>query len=310
METSQQLSLLDSPTSTLSVEDSLASLSVSLGKEGDLTIHEVRSFLTSLESLGLKDPLYCSLRTSKVSSLMMGVEPSIPSSGRLMNWGMTSNGRCLTARTLESPKIGNGCSLSDILEENPDPKYFLSKDKAEKLGGGNKDISSALDANYWKGASRGFGGRARQHIMQLNKPKHSNDRVYGLEGLSPALNTAQGGNRQPFVAMQWRRTEKGKEFRREAQKKGKDLTPFSDGHRELVPKEGKAVGALTSQAIAKDSLLGTMEGQIRRLTPLECERLQGFPDGWTEGISDSQRYKCLGNAVTVNVISEIAKRLP
>lgn len=49
--------------------------------------------------------------------------------------------------------------------------------------------------------------------------------------------------------------------------------------------------------------------RIRRLTPLECERLQGFPDGWTEGVSDSQRYKCLGNAVTVNVVREIIKRL-
>jgi len=48
---------------------------------------------------------------------------------------------------------------------------------------------------------------------------------------------------------------------------------------------------------------------IRRLTPLECERLQGFPDGWTEGISDTQRYKCLGNAVTVNVIEAIGKQL-
>jgi len=49
--------------------------------------------------------------------------------------------------------------------------------------------------------------------------------------------------------------------------------------------------------------------KIRRLTPTECERLQGFPDGWTEGISDTQRYKCLGNAVTTNVISEIGRRL-
>jgi len=48
---------------------------------------------------------------------------------------------------------------------------------------------------------------------------------------------------------------------------------------------------------------------IRRLTPIECERLQGFPDNWTEGISDTQRYKCLGNAVTVNVIQFIAERL-
>jgi DNA (cytosine-5)-methyltransferase 1 len=54
--------------------------------------------------------------------------------------------------------------------------------------------------------------------------------------------------------------------------------------------------------------LGVKGMSIRRLTPTECERLQGFPDGWTEGISDSQRYKCLGNAVTTNVITEIIKR--
>ena len=49
--------------------------------------------------------------------------------------------------------------------------------------------------------------------------------------------------------------------------------------------------------------------KIRRLTPTECERLQGFPDGWTEGVSDTQRYKTLGNAVTVNVVKEIVKNL-
>jgi DNA (cytosine-5)-methyltransferase 1 len=49
--------------------------------------------------------------------------------------------------------------------------------------------------------------------------------------------------------------------------------------------------------------------KIRRLTPTECERLQGFPDGWTEGFSDTQRYKMMGNAVTVNVIKAIAKKL-
>jgi len=47
---------------------------------------------------------------------------------------------------------------------------------------------------------------------------------------------------------------------------------------------------------------------IRRLTPTECERLQGFPDGWTEGASDTQRYKMCGNAVTVNVIADVMER--
>lgn len=60
---------------------------------------------------------------------------------------------------------------------------------------------------------------------------------------------------------------------------------------------------------AKTGLYQT-DAKIRRLTPLECERLQGFPDGWTEGISDTQRYKCLGNAVTVNVVEFVAKCLP
>ena len=51
--------------------------------------------------------------------------------------------------------------------------------------------------------------------------------------------------------------------------------------------------------------------KIRRLTPVECERLQGFPDDWTkygvdgELISDTQRYKMCGNAVTTNVITHI-----
>lgn len=55
--------------------------------------------------------------------------------------------------------------------------------------------------------------------------------------------------------------------------------------------------------------------KIRRLTPTECERLQGFPDNWTkygangELISDTQRYKMMGNAVTTTVISEIFRSI-
>lgn len=48
---------------------------------------------------------------------------------------------------------------------------------------------------------------------------------------------------------------------------------------------------------------------VRRLTPTECERLQGFPDGWTEGIGEAQRYKVLGNAVTVTVVRAVVERL-
>lgn len=48
---------------------------------------------------------------------------------------------------------------------------------------------------------------------------------------------------------------------------------------------------------------------VRRLTPTECERLQGFPDGWTSGQSDTHRYKQLGNAVSVPVAEWIGRRI-
>lgn len=59
----------------------------------------------------------------------------------------------------------------------------------------------------------------------------------------------------------------------------------------------------------------TINNKIRTLMPIECERLQGFPDNWTqfgcfgEGISDRQRYKACGNAVTVNVVAAIFGRI-
>ena len=49
--------------------------------------------------------------------------------------------------------------------------------------------------------------------------------------------------------------------------------------------------------------------QVRRLTPLECERLQGFPDNWTEGQSDTNRYKQMGNAVAVPVVEWIIQNI-
>lgn len=53
----------------------------------------------------------------------------------------------------------------------------------------------------------------------------------------------------------------------------------------------------------------TNDLQIRKLTPVECERLQTLPDNYTEGISNSQRYKCLGNGWTVDVIAHIFKHI-
>jgi len=79
-------------------------------------------------------------------------------------------------------------------------------------------------------------------------------------------------------------------------------------------KDGGGKGPLLSYdisltiATANDQVLFN-KAVVRRLTPTECERLQGFPDGWTEDQADSHRYKQMGNAVTVNVISWIGARL-
>ncbi len=62
-------------------------------------------------------------------------------------------------------------------------------------------------------------------------------------------------------------------------------------------KGSNANGMTNIRVIAADGTQG-----IRRLTPMECERLQGLPDGYTAGISDTARYKALGNGFNVDVI--------
>ena len=116
------------------------------------------------------------------------------------------------------------------------------------------------------------------YINQLNQPTHSNDRVYGADGISPTLNTMQGGNRQPFI-------------------QNPKMMNYKKDYENSV--------AITATAYKEPPVVNA----IRRLTPTECERLQGFFDGWTEGVSDTQRYKTIGNAVTVNVIRDIFERL-
>ena len=70
----------------------------------------------------------------------------------------------------------------------------------------------------------------------------------------------------------------------------------SEKHTPTLRKEGGGAG------VARAS-------QVRRLTPTECERLQGFPDGWTDGQADSARYRQMGNAVAVPAVEWIMRRL-
>jgi DNA (cytosine-5)-methyltransferase 1 len=157
-------------------------------------------------------------------------------------------------------------------------------------------------------------------IRQLNNPNHSNERVYGKDGISPTLNTMQGGLRQPKVLVP------------EAIKGGYSEATVGDSinlsqinSKTRRGRVGKGVAQTLDTGMHQHTL---MEGlRIRRLTPIECERLQGFPDRWTElgsevvltengklywkdkAVSDTQRYKCCGNAVTVNVVSVIMEKL-
>jgi len=71
--------------------------------------------------------------------------------------------------------------------------------------------------------------------------------------------------------------------------------------------ESQVKNALRASA-SKSSHAVIQNPTVRRLTPTECERLQGFPDNWTEGQADSHRYKQLGNAVAVPVVEWIIQR--
>lgn len=66
-----------------------------------------------------------------------------------------------------------------------------------------------------------------------------------------------------------------------------------------------------NQYINGDKCVVENKEQVRRLTPLECERLQGFPDGWTDipGASDNARYRALGNSVAIPCVDFVLRRI-
>ena len=89
----------------------------------------------------------------------------------------------------------------------------------------------------------------------------------------------------------------------ESARQHKDATdlvaqPYQDAVGTLVRSDHKGI---SNQYVGDDKCIVESRNLIRRLTPLECERLQGFPDGWTNipGASDSARYKALGNSVAI-----------
>ena len=96
---------------------------------------------------------------------------------------------------------------------------------------------------------------------------------------------------------------------------GQQVFPLESEAERYTPRDDGLANCITAGQSKESFLLENM--QLRRLTPIECERLQGFPDDWTKygiidgkkiTISDTQRYKCCGNAVTTNVIEAIIRK--
>ena len=209
--------------------------------------------------------------------------------------------------------------LVDVLENEVDEKYYLSEEKTKKLTL-NEDLSGRL--NYYD--------------------YRDVDSVHSTEKVSPTLNTMQGGNRQPKVAVIGNTSNTGygsenvhsvegisptiqaRDYKgpkqiaiREATKQGYALAeqddslnvpyPISKTRRDRVGKKVAQTGEV-NQGVVMDDI------RIRKLTPLECWRLQGFSDeqfykAKDSGVSNSQLYKQAGNSVTVNVVDAIVKEL-
>jgi DNA (cytosine-5)-methyltransferase 1 len=126
-------------------------------------------------------------------------------------------------------------------------------------------------------------------IEQLNKSDKKDFRVFGENGIAPSCQARSDTHKIEVKSIQL---------------ENKNRTVKSATHEFMV-----AQALQTDGYLRQGSSFGTnnpaSSRNIRRLTPIECERLQGFPDNWTAGVSDTQRYKQLGNAVTTKVITAI-----
>ncbi len=127
------------------------------------------------------------------------------------------------------------------------------------------------------------------------------NRVYDTKGIAPTL-TSTGADEKIII--------------KSATKKGDKTAKIGDFRNDEGYRERKDGDSPTLNARARQDIYGMpIVNKIRRLTPIECERLQGFPDDWTktgkelETISDSQRYKMCGNAVTVDVVEAVANKI-
>ena len=214
-----------------------------------------------------------------------------------------------------------GIVLRDILE-------YRLEDNTNAI----PDKSQTIKSQYYKSSKANFERSGTFHATGIPK-KETHDtpkqiataidvnghdilkRVYSEDGKSPVVTTCGGGNTEPKVVVQsYRevRTEEAKRLRRESkQKTGKDHTPFRA--KKIVPREDEKVGTVTP-GLNNDHMISLTKDKYqevywRKLLPLECERLQTVPDNYTDLVSNTQRYKMLGNGWTIEVITHILKNM-
>lgn len=204
-----------------------------------------------------------------------------------------------------------GILLKDILESEVDEKYFLSdKTVATITKHGNSIISDnenpllscTIHANYYK-----MGGRDQQYIIHNTMPRSGDPKKGGTghlsrnDGKTYRLDTGNT-NAVEIVAMLNNDRVKGVTINE------RGIRP----HRGDEKKSGiSEIGTILFENQKTDTLITNgvqniiNKSRIRRLTPTECERLQTVKDEYTEGVSDTQRYRMLGNGWTIEVISHI-----
>ena len=200
--------------------------------------------------------------------------------------------------------------LKDMLEDEVDEKYYLDDERVKKIINSNfmqekkrvqeKDVCDTLLARDWKDPKCiRIGG-----IFDTDKSKHQAGSVHDKEGLSPTLDVAQGGWRQPSIMIK-NATKKGY---LEAQA-GDGVYTNTSTKRGTVQKE--MIQTLTT---FQDKGVVMNDLRIRKLTPKECWRLMGFDDEDFEKAKDvptsnTHLYKQAGNSIVVNVLEKIFKNL-
>lgn len=304
----QQLKVTSYQTLICSLEDFLAKRSQSQVNDSDLRTQEALSFLMSHGFSETKDPdilysktlkVFCLTTLAKLSRQYLKFSPT---------QGTELAGLYIIPRTMEYRRTGSVSTLSEVLEENVDPKYFLSPQMTEKILSQTKDGVQSF--------SRPSGRPITRTVITSPSLQTSTVRDYG-----------SGGNKMPIVTRQplrfLDRNQKNIEgdyaFTVDAsqtsgvriEQVAVDLTRREDGNHR-VRKDGRA-GTLDAnyyKGLANQERPGVKDGtRIRRLTPTECVRLQGFPDGWNDNVSETQQYKQAGNAMTVNVVEHILREL-